>query len=878
VTPASLEATISAVAARCLRTAAGAVDPETPFALLGIDSLASIELAAALQETLGCELPPTILAECEDVRSLARRIAADRCQPSDDDPFDRMLADSVLPDDVRPCGGTAGQPTPDLGEAHNILVTGATGFLGAYLVRELLSRSNATLHCLVRDAAAAIARQRLRTHLLDRGVDAQVFDRRVRTVTGDLARPQLGCSSASLDRLAGEIDAICHAGASVNWVFPYSSLRDVNVGGTVSLLLLACRGRCIPFHFISSLSTVYSTRGPREADEAFDPLPHLRGLHLGYAQTKAVAEALVREAGHRGLPVKTYRPSLISGDAVTGTFNRDDFLSLLVSGCIRMGCAPDLDWKLDCLPVDVVAREIVGASAAPRGVVHLVHPRPRHWRECVLWLRLYGYPIRLVSYHTWLRQLELDTDPRHPLRPLRAFFLDRPEDGLTLPQLYEESRRTRATAIEPPCECPPLDAALLDRYFDAFVTAAHVPPPPRDATAVTRPAAAIAFDRAFFAAALNECAPGTDVVAIEPLGTGSDHSIVSELTSWRSGSTSGLYRFALTLNHRERREVRRVVVKVKPEDREVIAVGEALAHLCDPGIGAAYRRWSSRLGVLKSHLREPAIYAQRDRRFTRHAPRVLGNLCDARSARHVIVLEDISDASLLDSAGSGAWTQDDIACAIRGVAALHAIWHGREADLRQLPWTGYTASADRVAEMSDLWEALANHAGPAFSSWADPSIGAIQRRVAGSCGRWWRWMEASPQTLVHHDFNPRNICLRGPQSNRRLCAYDWELATIGAPQRDLAELLCFVMGPDATREEAMRWLDLHRSSLERETGSTIAPDVWLKGFRAGLYDLMLNRLPMYALIHRVRRQSFLPRVVRTWRRLYQHFPLDAPAA
>ena len=120
----------------------------------------------------------------------------------------------------------------------------------------------------------------------------------------------------------------------------------------------------------------------------------------------------------------------------------------------------------------------------------------------------------------------------------------------------------------------------------------------------------------------------------------------------------------------------------------------------------------------------------------------------------------------------------------------------------------------------------------------------------------------------------RNICVRGHGNERRLCAYDWELATLGAPQRDLAELLTFVLLPDATRAEAQHWIDLHRTALQDETGGRIDYGHWLNGFRAGLYDLMLNRLPMYALIHRVRQQPFLPRVVRTWRRLYHHFPLE----
>ena len=144
---------------------------------------------------------------------------------------------------------------------------------------------------------------------------------------------------------------------------------------------------------------------------------------------------------------------------------------------------------------------------------------------------------------------------------------------------------------------------------------------------------------------------------------------------------------------------------------------------------------------------------------------------------------------------------------------------------------------------------------------------------------WWPALEALPRTLIHNDFNPRNICLRrGPASSDdegrlRLCAYDWELATVGAPQRDLAELLCFVLPVDVADEHIEHWIERHRRLLERESGIAIDRADWTEGFRAANFDLMLSRLPMYALIHRIRRQPFLPRVVRTWRRLYERFPL-----
>ncbi|HVJ26863.1 MAG TPA: thioester reductase domain-containing protein [Vicinamibacterales bacterium] len=857
---------VASIAARCLRTP-GSVDPDTPLALLGLDSLSTIEMAVEIEEAFGCALPADVLSECADARSLASLISslqASKPLNDRDETFDAMLADAVLPPDVRPLGRTSS--STDLRTARTILLTGATGFLGGALLDELLQDSKADIVCLVRNPDTWRGTRRANSD-------------RVRTISGDLSHPRLGLGEQRFNELAQTVDAVVHCAAAVNWVYSYSGLRLANVIGTLELLRLACR-RSIPFHFISSLSVCYPADGPATADESFDALPHLRGVHLGYAQSKVIAEALVREAERRGLPVRIYRPALISGHSDTGAFNDSDLITALVRGCVQMGTAPDLDWKLDCQPVNVVARSILELSGADGHTFHLGHPRPRGWRECVLWMRMYGYRVRLISYHAWLRQLDVETSPdapgstAHPLRPLRTFFLNRHADahGLTLPELYEETRRTAASSTRTLAIAgaagvivPPLDAGLLETYFRRFRTDGVLPDPVSDQPLIG-PSAPADAPASMLAALL-----GTSVDEVRILDSGSEHSIVSELTAWRSRRPTGLYRAEVALADGSKRKLR---LKVKAEDADVIAVGEALAALVDPVVGRAYRRWNGRIGFTTSHVREIEIYRQRDPRFLRHTPVLVGSMSDPGSATWMMAVEELEGAALLNTADRpDAWRSPDVDAAVDGLSSLHAIWYGRERELGEQPWIGYVQSTSGMCEMTDLWTALADHAAPAFSSWADPDIASLQRRLIGSVSRWWPALENAPRTLIHHDFNPRNVCLRGGV----LCAYDWELASIGAPQRDLAEFLCFVLRPDTSAADLLGWIERHRLALERETGRTIAAAGWRRGFSAALYDLLINRLSTYALVHRIRPQSFLPRVLRTWRGLYEHFPLEEHA-
>src|SRR5262249_44042584 len=213
-----------------------------------------------------------------------------------------MRADAVLPDDVRP-GPDVPRPWP---EGGTVLLTGATGFVGAHLLHVLLAETAATVTCLVRPDRRGLRggeAERIRGNLEAHGLWRPEWTERIRTVTGDLRRPGLGCSEEQRAMLAQTIDAVFHAAAGVNWVLPYGGLRAGNVLGTLELLRLACRGRAKPFHFLSTLGVCYATDAGRLVlDEDDDTWPLHDRLHLGYAQSKSVAEELVRHAPQRGLP------------------------------------------------------------------------------------------------------------------------------------------------------------------------------------------------------------------------------------------------------------------------------------------------------------------------------------------------------------------------------------------------------------------------------------------------------------------------------------------------------------------------------------------------------------------------------------------------
>ena len=848
------------------------IDPRRPLAHHGLGSLDTLSLLGALSERTGREIPVEALASHPDLESLAALASAPASRPtSPGAAHRRMCEDAFLADDVWPPERSADPSAP-------FLLTGATGFLGAHLLHDLLERSARAAVCLVRAASAKEGALRVRRAMEAQGLWSDSYARRIRCVPADLAVPGLGLSEADRLALARDTSEIFHSAAAVNWVYPYEALRASNVESTRQLLGLACSEVAKPFHFVSTQLVCYGTGGPRrEVTEEDDFLDEIGGLHLGYAQSKCVAERLVQLAGARGLPTRIYRPPFLLGSSRSGHCSTDDFLAALIKGCVQLGSAPDLDWDLDCCPVDFLSALIAEVAAGPRvgsATIHPPLPKARHWRECVLWMNLFGYRLKLRPYAEWLRELErAATGPEHALYFLRPFFLTRLDipGGYTRPELYETPFRnamssavSRARLAGRLPECPRLDAPLLERYFRSWIDRGHLPPVARAAPGAQAPAST---SRDSIASAVRRRTGGT----VELLGACGGNSITGELTAWKHARGTGMFRYRV---RGDGAAARTMVIKAKASGEEVVDVAAAVAGQCGERLGEAVRRHASLLGFDGCHHRELQIYAQRDPRFTDHAPAALFIERDDARGLWLLGLEDLSGRTWSAERAS-AWGRAEREAAVRGLASLHAIGfpHGARG------WPALSLApertARRMAEGAELWAALEEHARGFFTECLGEELSALHRRLITSLERWWRPMEDLPRTLIHNDFNTRNIMLRRTERGPRLCAYDWELATVGIPQRDLAELLAFTLDARAGGEEIDHYVELHRRELEHASGQRIDKGEWAVGLAAALGDLLVSRLSLYTLVHRFQRQAFLPEVVRTWARLHAHLGMKA---
>ncbi|PGH30113.1 hypothetical protein GX50_07133 [[Emmonsia] crescens] len=364
-----------------------------------------------------------------------------------------------------------------------VFLTGATGFVGAFFLVQLLEMPDIhQVGCLVRASNVDTGFMRLRQILEKYKLWNDSLMAKLLILPGNLEDDNLGFSKERFEEIAEWASVVFHLGARVNYIQPYSVHRAANVIGTLNILRLVSTGRPKTLHYVSSISCFGPTgmiTGASQVSEDGPLLPHLDALSYdhGYAQSQWVVEYMLQNLINQGFPVAIYRPGSVTGHTVSGVGNPDDFLCRLINTCFELGCCPLLPGqRKDVVPVDYVCSAILHISSSNENLGKAYHIVPHALKYVSvndtfeLIARCANQNMEALPYSEWVEKLTCK--PTSRLKPLQPMLEQKYYKGLTRWEMYENmpvystENTDRALKDYPGgLPCPPLDEQLVRLYL-----------------------------------------------------------------------------------------------------------------------------------------------------------------------------------------------------------------------------------------------------------------------------------------------------------------------------------------------------------------------------------------------------------------------------
>lgn len=340
-----------------------AIYPQTDFFQAGGNSLLLVQLQKAIKKTTEIDIPLVALFESITLREMATRIYQKETKATTSAiNWDEEIK---LPSQLNSSSlATVSTRPPSPGPVRVVILTGATGFLGRALLRDLLEDRNVEkIHAIAVRSPEALS--------------AFSTSWKVEVHPGDLSAPLLGLDTITAERIFSEADAVIHNGADVSFLKTYPSLRPANVNSTKELIQLSVY-HGLAFHYISTAGVAQLTGQDQVLPVAlgkYQPPPD--GL-AGYISGKWVSEQLLEAASkHFGLRVWIHRPSNITGDGAPS----DDIMQNLLNYSRQLKTIPKfkkLKGYLNFVPVDQVAQDTIqdvvnSRRSTPSGQVVYAH-------------------------------------------------------------------------------------------------------------------------------------------------------------------------------------------------------------------------------------------------------------------------------------------------------------------------------------------------------------------------------------------------------------------------------------------------------------------------------------------------------------------------
>ena len=418
------------------------------FAELGGDSLAAVGFSIYIEDIFGVSIPADAILSPTGAPAKWAQMIENMLSGAEEKPTfssvhgkdaeiiraSDLTLDKFLEEALLEKAASIDEPVK---ETKTVLLTGGNGFLGHIACidwMEKLAPKGGKLICLIRGADNAAAKSRLDQQFI--GLDPVLEQRyqvlakdHLEVLAGDAGETNLGLSQEDFDRLASEVDRVCHIAALVNHRLGYEHMFGPNVVGTAEIIRLAITGRLKPVDFVSSEAVFHIMEPGGPIDEDTPLLKEIRltdNYAAGYGATKWAGEILLQEANRRfKLPVNTFRGDMmLAHQHYKGQMNSTDMFTRLLYSIIVTGLVPHSFYKLAAdgskvaghyngTPVDMVSASVVNVADIDHSEYRNYNMENYHYDDgCSLdafvdWIEAAGYPItRVDNYDDWFNRFK----------------------------------------------------------------------------------------------------------------------------------------------------------------------------------------------------------------------------------------------------------------------------------------------------------------------------------------------------------------------------------------------------------------------------------------------------------------------------------------
>ncbi|ORZ03621.1 hypothetical protein BCR43DRAFT_413929, partial [Syncephalastrum racemosum] len=477
----SIEAFLRQSASQVLNKDMRELDIHTSLFDYGLNSLISIQLRNMVTERFA-GVPSNIIYEYPTISSLARVLATlrDGQVPNDADIIEnhyqetQNIKNQYIARAKRDFGVCKHTALAKLQDQHTVLLTGATGSLGSFLLRDMLKSPNVKkVVALVRGNHVQLF-DRLVEAFRNRRLDVSLLydshGTRLEVLPMDLEALNFGWDAATYDRLKSEVTIVQACAWLLDFHQPVSHFEKVCIRGLYNLLKFAYRETDpMIMHTISSVSAVAGRSGDYVQETQVEDDPHV-ALPMGYGQSKYIVEHLFNYlTREKNFPCVVERMGQVCGDTVNGVWNTSEQYPLMIVGGSMMNKLPKLQTTIDWLPVDYASSSILQimlkttsmpASEFYDRVYHIVNPQVTTWDAVLLSLRNCGLEFEMVDLAEWISYLS--NQPKNPAYKLTSFYERNSSMSFAMP-LFE----TKLTVHEAPAlkSAPLFDTALLQRQL-----------------------------------------------------------------------------------------------------------------------------------------------------------------------------------------------------------------------------------------------------------------------------------------------------------------------------------------------------------------------------------------------------------------------------